>query len=75
MHFNQANSARKELLQTVCTSDILVSPEPPVRYVWEGRCPRGVVTLWGAWWYWEEPGGFDALGRRRDRAPTVWRAH
>lgn len=48
MHFNQANSARKELLQTVCTSDILVSPEPPVRYVWEGRCPRGVVTLLGA---------------------------
>lgn len=36
------------LLQPVSVSDVLSKPSPPPRFVWDGYCPRGEVTLLGA---------------------------
>lgn len=36
------------LLTPVDVRDVLTHPSPPSRFVWDGYCPRGVVTLLGA---------------------------
>ena len=35
-------------LVPVNVADVLTNPSPPPRFVWDGYCPRGTVTLFGA---------------------------
>lgn len=46
---DKAQSFKPEpLLTPVDVAGVLTRPSPPPRFVWDGYCPRGVVTLLGA---------------------------
>lgn len=46
---DNAQSFKPEpLLTPVDVAGVLTRPSPPPRFVWDGYCPRGVVTLLGA---------------------------
>lgn len=44
----QAPEAPEPLLKFVDIAGVLSNPSPPPAFVWDGYCPRGEVTLWGA---------------------------
>jgi len=44
----QAPDAPEPLLKPVSVADVFTHPAPPPQFIWDGYCPRGVVTLFGA---------------------------